>query len=277
MCVIWGIPYLFIRVAVESIAPSVLVFFRAALGAAILLPFALSGGGLGRPRGRWLPLLAFAAVEMGVPWLLLSTAEQTISSSLTGLLISASPLVATILALALRSADRTRPAAVAGLLVGVVGVGLVVGFDLRGGSIVPIGEVLLVATCYAVGPAILSRYLADLPGVGVMAVVLAACAVVYAPIAALQWPHELPALPVLASIAVLAAVCTALAFVLFARLIAEVGPVRATVITYVNPAVAAILGVVALGENLTLGMIAGFGLILLGSVLATRRPAVAQA
>jgi drug/metabolite transporter (DMT)-like permease len=277
MCVIWGIPYLFIRVAVEQISPAVLVFCRAGIAAAILLPFAVRGGGLAGLRRLWLPLLTFSAVEMGIPWLALSTAEQQITSSLAGLLISAVPLVATVLALVLGTAERTRPAALTGLLVGIVGVGLVVGLDIRAGGWLPITEVLLVAVCYAVGPAILSRYLAGQPGVAVMAFALAACAVVYAPIAALHWPTTVPSPSVLFAVGILALVCTALAFVLFGELIAEIGPVRSTVITYVNPAVAAVLGVVALGESLTLAMIGGFALILVGSVLATRRSAIVPA
>src|SRR5207248_4673896 len=145
----------------------------------------------------------------------------------------------------------------AGLLVGIIGVGLVVGLDIRAGGFLPIAEVLLVAVCYAVGPAILSRYLGGQPGVAVMAFALAACAAVYAPAAALNWPPALPSPSVLLAVGVLAFVCTALAFVLFGELIAEIGPVRSTVITYVNPAVAAVLGVVALGENLTPAMLGG--------------------
>lgn len=277
MCVIWGIPYVFIRVAVEQISPAMLVFSRAAIAAVILLPIGLRGGGLGVLRRHWLPVLAFAAIEMGIPWLALSSAEQQITSSLAGLLISAVPLVATVLALLLGTAERTRPAALAGLLVGIVGVGLVVGFDVRAGSLLAIAEVMLVSVCYAVGPAILNRYLAGQPGVAVMALALAATALVYAPVAAFSWPARLPSASVLLAVAILALVCTALAFVLFGQLVAEIGPVRATVITYVNPAVAAALGVLALGETLTAAMIAGFVLILAGSVLATRRAPIPNA
>jgi len=279
MCVIWGIPYLFIRVAVAEISPEVLVFCRAGIAAVILLPFAFRRGAASRLRRRWLPVLAFAAIEIGIPWLALSSAEQQITSSLAGLLISAVPLVATVIALVLGTAERTRPVALAGLLVGIVGVGLVVGLDIRAGNWFPIAQVLLVAVCYAVGPAILSRYLADQPGVAVMAFALAATAIAYVPLAVLTWPAAMPSPSALFAVALLALICTALAFVLFAQLIAEIGPVRSTVITYVNPAVAAVLGVVALGENLTPAMIGGFALILGGSVLATRRarPAAAEA
>ena len=219
---------------------------------------------------RWLPLLVFATVEISVPWLLLSSAETRLSSSLTGLLIAAVPLVGAVLTRTTGSRDRIGATSVAGLVIGVVGVGAIVGLDVGGAGVLPLAEVAGVAVGYAVGPIILSRYLADVPGLGVIAVSLAVSALVYAPIAAFQLPHEPPSGKVIASVVTLAVICTAVAFLLFFLLIAEVGPVRATVITYVNPAVAAALGVGLLGERFTTGMGVGFVLVLLGSVLATR-------
>ena len=158
-----------------------------------------------------------------------------------------------------------------GLLAGLAGVALLAGPHLEsGGGAWPIAEVMLVALCYATGPLIANRKLGDLPGLGMTAVCLAATALVYAAPAALTWPSQLPSAAVLASLAALGVVCTALAFVLFFQLIAEVGPARATVITYVNPAVAVALGVGVLGEPLTPAILAAFVLILSGSVLATR-------
>jgi drug/metabolite transporter (DMT)-like permease len=166
---------------------------------------------------------------------------------------------------------------IAGLLLGLAGVAAIVGLDLHATSVLALAEVGGVAVCYAVGPAILSRYLADLPAVAVIAVSLTLCCAAYAPVAAFQLPAALPRSGVVASVVVLALVCTSLAFLLFFALIAEVGPVRATVITYVNPAVAAVLGVAALGERFTAGMGAGFVLVLVGSALATRRRSEAPA
>jgi drug/metabolite transporter (DMT)-like permease len=276
MCVIWGIPYLFIRVAVAELSPATLVFLRTGIAALILVPVALRRGALRPVLARWRPLLAFAAIEVGIPWFLLSSAEQKISSSLTGLLISAVPLVGTIIAPILGNRDRIGLTGISGLLLGLVGVAAIVGLDLRATSLVALVEIALVVIGYALGPAILARYLSDLPSVSVIAASLAVCALVYAPIAALQWPSSVPHTSVVASVIVLAVVCTALAFLIFFALIAEIGPVRATVITYVNPAVAALLGVVALGENFTLGMGAGFVLVLIGSVLATGRASQLQ-
>ena len=277
MCVIWGIPYLLIRVAVGELSPATLVFFRTGIAALILLPVVVARGGLRPVRRRWIALLAFAAVEVAVPWLMLSSAEQHITSALAGLLICAVPLVGVVIATSLGNREHLGLASLCGLLLGLVGVALIVGFDLRASNMTALVEMALVVIGYAVGPAILSRYLTGIPSVTVIGVSLALCTVVYAPFAALQWPHAMPQLSVIGSVAVLAVVCTAIAFLLFFALIAEIGPVRATVITYVNPAVAAVLGAAVLRESLTLGMGLGFVLVLAGSTLATRRRAPDQA
>lgn len=270
MSVLWGIPYLFIRVAVAEISPATLVLVRTALAAAILLPIALVRVDLRPILRRWRWLVAFAAVEIAIPWVLLGSAEQHLSSSLTGLLLAGVPLVGTAVALTTGAAERMTVVRTAGLVVGLVGVAAIVGSDL--GTTDP-GSLLAVAGVvvgYAVGPAILARRLAGLPAVGVMALSLTLCAVVYIPIAAVQLPSVMPSREVVGSIVVLAVVCTAAAFIVFAALIDEIGPVRATVITYVNPAVAAVLGVAVLHETLTVPMVGGLVLVILGSVLATR-------
>lgn len=166
-------------------------------------------------------------------------------------------------------AERIGWQSLAGLLVGVAGVAAIVGVNVEGG-VVPIAEVGLVAVGYGVGPVILQRWLADLPALGVITASLLVTAVVYAPVAVFSLPEETPSVEAIGSVIGLAVVCTALAFVVFFALIAEIGPVRATVITYINPAVAAVLGVAVLDERFTLGMGIGLVLVLFGSVLATR-------
>jgi drug/metabolite transporter (DMT)-like permease len=277
MSVIWGIPYLFIRVTVAEVSPSFLVLARTILATAILLPIALNRIDVRPILARWRWLLAFAAVEIAIPWIALGSAEQHLSSSLTGLLIAGVPLVGTLIALATGSAERMTGLGWAGLLVGLLGVGAIVGGDFGSSDPVAFLEIAIVVVGYAAGPAILARRLNGLPSIGVMALSLAVCALVYVPIAAVQWPSTVPSAGVLASIVILAVICTAAAFMLFAALIDEIGPVRATVITYINPAVAAILGVLVLGETLTPSMLVGFALVTLGSALATRREQPAPA
>jgi drug/metabolite transporter (DMT)-like permease len=271
MAIIWGIPYLFIRVAVAEISPATLVFVRTSIGAAILLPIALFRVDLRPVLRRWRWLVAFAAVEIAGPWVLLGSAEQHITSSLAALMIAGTPLVGTIVALTTGGSDRLTSTRAAGLLLGIIGVVGIVGADFHASDATAIVEVVLVAIGYAVGPAILSRRLDGLPSIGVMALSLALTALIYAPIAAVQWPAAVPSTNALGAIATLGVVCTALAFILFGELIAEVGPVRATVITYINPAVAAVLGVLVLNETFTVPMAIGFAFVIAGSALATRR------
>jgi drug/metabolite transporter (DMT)-like permease len=270
MSLIWGVPYLLIKVADGGVSVPVLVFARVAGGAVVLLPVALQRGQLRSLRGHWRWLAVFACVEIILPWLFLTAAEKRLSSSMSGLLIASVPIIGVALARLTGSGERLTPLRWTGLLGGLAGVALLAGPGAVHGDLGSIALVMLTAVGYATGPLVASRKLADLPGLAVTAVCLGFAAVVYAPAAALTWPQAVPSAAVLASLAGLALVCTALAFVLFFQLIAEVGPARATVITYVNPAVAVALGVGVLGEPLTPEIIAAFGLILAGSVLATR-------
>ena len=270
MSVIWGIPYLFIRVVVAEVSPSFLVLARTALATAILLPIALVRIDLRPILARWRWVVAFAGIEIALPWVMLGSAEQHLTSSLTGLLVAGVPLVGTVFALATGGSDRIGRARWLGLLVGLLGVSAIVGSDIGSSDVTAFLEVAVVVVCYAIGPAILSRRLGGLPSIGVMALSLALSALVYIPIAALQWPATAPSPSVVGSIVILAVLCTAAAFLIFAALIDEIGPVRATVITYVNPAVAAVLGVLVLKETLTVPMGVGFALVILGSALATR-------
>jgi drug/metabolite transporter (DMT)-like permease len=271
MCVIWGIPYLLIRVAVRELAPVTLVFLRTAIGALILTPVAAYRGELRPLLRHWRPLLAYTAVEVAIPWVLLARAETKLTSSLTGLLIAAVPLVGALIVTLTGDRERLGGRRWLGLLVGIAGVAAIVGLNLGQIDVVALVEIGLVAVGYAVGPIILSRSMTDLPVYGVVAASLVLTGIVYAPFAAASWPSKLPSAHVVESVLGLAIVCTALAFVVFFALIAEVGPVRATVITYINPAVAAVLGVTLLSEHLTTGMVVGFGLVLTGCVLATGR------
>jgi drug/metabolite transporter (DMT)-like permease len=270
MCVIWGIPYLLIKVSLDGLGPVDLVFVRFVIGALVLVPIALTRVEVRPLLRRWGWIVAYTIVEMGVPWILLSDAELRISSSLSGLLVSTVPLLGVGIGLLTRSRERYGWRRMLGLVAGLVGVGVLVGFDVSSSTVGAIAEVLGVAICYAIGPLIISRRLSDLPALGVIASSLLLAALAYAPVAVTQLPHTWPSGEVIAAVATLGLVCTALAFLLFFALIAEVGPVRATVITYVNPAVAVTLGVLLLHEPFTASIAVGFVLILSGSVLAAR-------
>ena len=275
MSVIWGMPYLLIKIAVGGVPVSVLVLARVLIGAALLLPIALRRGEFAALRGVWRWVVLFAFVEIIFPWIVLSEAERSISSSLTGLLLASVPIIVALLGLLIRAGDRLSLIRWVGLLIGLGGVALLAGPNLIGshgsGAVArSVGEVLFVALCYGIGPLIANRKLDSVPTVAMTAASLLLAAVVYAPLAALDWPSSVPSAKVLASIAGLAVICTAAGFLLYFRLISEIGPARASVITYINPAIAVSLGVAVLGERVTPAMLLAFGIILVGSVLATR-------
>jgi drug/metabolite transporter (DMT)-like permease len=268
---IWGVPYLLIKIAVKELSPSTLVLARTSLASLVLLPIALARGDLREVFAAWRPLVAFAVIEIMVPWVLLGIAEQRLASSLTGLLLASVPLVGAALAIATRSDDRLDRRRLAGLLVGLAGVAALVGFEVGGGDVGAVAAVAVVAVCYASGPLILARWLSHLPGLGVITLSMVLTALVYLPLGVVQAPSSWPGTRVALAVAGLAVLCTAIAFLVFFELIAEVGPTRSTVITYLNPAVAVLLGVTLLDEKFSGATAAGFALILTGSVLATRR------
>jgi drug/metabolite transporter (DMT)-like permease len=275
MCVIWGVPYLMIKVAVEELEPTTLVLARTAIAALILCPIALLTGQFRGLGAAWRPLVLYTVIEICVPFVLLGYAETHLSSSLTGLLVSAVPLVGAVIARFSGDRERLGPARLLGLGLGVAGVAALVGLDLGTAQVPALLAMVGVALGYAFGPVVLTRRLADQPGLGVVAASLAIAALVYAVPGTLQAPRTMPSGDVVLAVLGLAVICTALAFLVFFRLIAEVGPARATVITYVNPAVALLLGIAFLDEAFTLGIGLGFVLVLAGSVLATsggRRP-----
>lgn len=274
MGAIWGIPYLLIKVAVEDLSPAGVVFGRTFIATLLLLPLAAARNLLRPLVPHWRPLVLYTLIEICAPWVLLGYAEQELSSSLTGLLVAAVPLMGAIV-VKLTGHETLSSRRVVGLLVGFSGVAALVGFDVEASSMGAVAAVGGVVVCYAVGPVILARYLASLPGLGVVAASLAISAALYAPLGLAQWPDRTPAADTWWAIVGLGVVCTALAFLVFFELIAEAGPSRAVVITYVNPAVALVLGVVVLDERVTVATGVGFGLILLGSVLATSREAPA--
>lgn len=270
MSVIWGIPYLFIKVAVAEVEPSVLVLGRTAIGAVLLVPIALVSSNVRALRPHWRLLVVYTFVEIVGPWLFLSHAETRLSSSLSGLLIAGVPLVGAVLAWSTSHEDRPDAWRVGGLLLGLFGVALVVGFNVAADDLLAVGEVGLVVLGYAIGAMLIAR-MREVPSIAVVAATLALAALVYLPFGIAQRPATLPSTQALGAIAILGVICTALAFIVFFALVREVGPNRATVVTYVNPAVAVALGVWLLGEPLTPTIAAGFVLIALGSFVGTRR------
>ena len=273
--VAWGIPYLLIKVAVEQLDPAMLVLARMAIAAVVMLPFAVARGEIMPVLRRWRPLLAFTVVELVVPQFLLGSAEERLPSSTTGLLIAAVPLAGVGIAFLLGRPERLAPLNWLGIAGGMGGVAALVGFTVGGSDLPSVGKVLVVVAGYALGPAILAKWMSDLPGAGVTTIAFTITAVLYAPAVAVThaWPAAWPSASVLTSVILLGVVCSAAAFSIMVALVGEVGPVRATTVTYVNPAVALIAGAVVLGEPVTGWSVLGFALILAGCYLtAVRRP-----
>lgn len=271
--VIWGVPYLLIKYAIVSFTPVTLVFLRTALGGLVLLPLALRQRAFVPLRSRWKPLLGYTVAEIAVPWLALSDAERVVSSGLAALLIAGVPVVGLVLAFLTGRAERLGPLAAAGLILGMSGVGLLVGREAMTGpgSTVALLEMAPVVVGYALGPMIIARWLHDIPSSGVIVASLLIVAAGCAPWGVAQWPSRIEA-SALTAVVLLGLLCTALAFLFLFALVAEVGPVRATVITYINPAVAVAAGVIFLAEPLTATTVLGFAAIAAGSYLVQRRP-----
>ncbi|WP_194396055.1 DMT family transporter [Microbacterium atlanticum] len=271
MALLWGIPYLFISVAVQSYSPAAVVAGRTLLGALLLLPFALKQRALRPAFGKIGWVLVFGAIEMAGPFLLLGHAEQTLPSGLTGLLVATVPLFAALIAFGGGDRSVLRPARAIGLIVGFIGVFVIVagpGLAVEGGGgLFAVGEVLLVALLYAIAPFVIATKLRDVPALGTITLALLAVGIFYTPIAFLT-QHEVPTLESTVSLVLLAVLCTAVAFIAFFALIARVGPVRAPLFTYVNPVVAIVLGTIILSEPLTPGLLVGFPLVIVGCWLA---------
>ncbi|MDQ2906887.1 MAG: DMT family transporter [Ktedonobacteraceae bacterium] len=272
MSVFWGIPYFFIKIAVRELDPAVIVFARAAIAAAVLIPLAASRKML-RPLFRhWPIILLFSLIHMVGAFLLISYGEQHVSSSITSLLIAANPLLVALLALGFDKSERINGPRLIGLLIGMVGLVILLGFDIGGDGQLWLGAalILLAATGYAIGAMMLKhRPLVALPRIAVAAAECSITSIILLPWVILQPPSRVPSVNVLASLLVLGLICTALALPTFFALIAEVGASRGTVITYVNPAISVLLGVTILREQLTLATIAGFLLIIAGCWLST--------
>jgi drug/metabolite transporter (DMT)-like permease len=270
---IWGVPYLFLKVAVEEISPAVVVLGRVAIGAAILLPIALKRNVFFIPRKYWPFVLLYTVTELIGPWYFITVAEQKITSGLTGLLVATVPIWAAILASIFGDKTVWHEGRLFGLIVGFIGVIAVVGIEsLSGGQdIVAIGMVILAAMGYAYAINMITRRIPEVPGLGLNTWAMIITSIVFLPFAIGSWPTQMPSVEAIGSVVVLGVLCTAVAFVIFFRLIAEVGPPRASLVTYLNTAVAVVLGVVILDEPFTLGIAIGLPLVLVGSYFASRK------
>lgn len=269
--ILWGIPYFLIKVAIAEMSPVFLAWARVAIGAAILLPLAWRLGALRGVWARWRWMLAFATVEITFPFVLIPLGERWISSSLAAILIAAVPLTVALLAIRYAPSERPTGSRLVGLLIGLTGVIALMGIDVAGKPLELLGALCILGATigYAVGPMIAKMRLSDLHPLGPVSLGLLVSTVSLAPLAAAMPPDRMPSAGALWAVAGLGVACTAAGLALFFFLVAEAGPSRATVITYINPAIAVVLGITLLGERPGAATVAGLLLILAGSWLST--------
>ncbi|ASY27857.1 EamA-like transporter family protein [Candidatus Planktophila limnetica] len=273
---LWGIPYMFMKIAIDTFTPSVIVFGRVIIGAALLIPIALKQGGVREIIKGWKYVVPYAAAEMIGPWYLISSAEKDISSGLAGLLVATVPIWATIFASV--NGDKTvwHSTRLFGLVFGFAGLVALVGIESITGnsSLTSIFMVLLASILYAYAVNMITKKLPGVSGIALNGVAMGISAVFFAPFAYVQWPQTAIPMNAIWSVIGLGVLCTALAFVLFFKVMADIGPARASLVTYINTAFAVLLGVIILSEPITLGIMVGLPMVLVGSYFASRKPTV---
>ncbi len=276
---LWGIPYLFIKVAVDEetgYAPAIVVFGRVLIGAAILIPLAIKDRSIFEAF-RGIKYVAFyALLEMVIPWILIGTAEQKISSGLAGLLIASVPIWSNIITYVQGDVDALKANRLFGIGIGFVGVVLIVGIETLTGSSDPLSilMVIIAAIGYAYAIIMIRSKLPNVSGIAINAVAMALTAIFYLPFTIALWPDHAVSPEATYSVIALGIFSTGLAFAFFFTLIADIGPTRASLVTYWNTAIAVVLGVIILSEPITVGIGIGLPLVMLGSWLVNRRERV---
>ena len=270
---LWGIPYLFMKVAVVEFQPSVIVFSRVLIGSAILVPIAIRRGALAGALKNFRYVMPYAIGEMIGPWILITTAEKKLSSGLAGLLVATVPIWSTVITSIYGDRSVWHRKRLMGLIIGFIGVFLVVGLESFSGeqNLLSIGMILLASVGYAWSTIMVNRKIPHVDGIAINGTAMAITAIFYLPFAVIQMPDHLPSLKAGASVLALGLFSTAFAFIAFFIVMNDIGPARASLVTYLNTAFAVLLGVVLLGEPLTLGIGIGLPLVLIGSYFASRK------
>ena len=273
---LWGIPYLFIRVAVDpetGFSPAIVVFMRVFIGALILIPISIYDKSLFIAIKGWKYIAVYALFEMVIPWILIGTAEQSITSGLAGLLVASVPIFSTIIASMYGDKSVWHPRRLFGMAIGFLGVFLLVGIESFTGSSDPIAIFMMLGASvgYAYAVIYITRKMPGVSGVAINAIAMAMTALFYSPALFLLWPDHKISLSATYSVIALGIFSTGIAFAVFFTVMAEIGPTRASLVTYMNTAFAVVLGVLILSEPLTIGIIVGLPLVLIGSYLASRK------
>ncbi len=273
---LWGIPYLLLKIAVKEIQPTVIVFARVLIGACVLIPLAIRQGSFSLSLKNWRYVIPYAALEMIGPWILITTAEQKLNSGLAGLLVATVPIWSTLITSLQGDRSAWHKKRLFGLVIGFLGLVLVVGIESlsQKQSTTAIGMILLAAMGYAYAPIRVNQKIPHVDGMAINGFAMLTTAIFYLPFAIVQAPNHLPSTKAISAVVGLGLFSTAFAFIYFFKLMRDIGPARASLVTYVNTAFAVILGVIILGEPLTLGIALGLPLVLIGSYFASRKSAL---
>lgn len=271
LAALWGGSFLFMRVAAPSFGPVALIALRVAIASCFLVPILTLRGGMGALRTHWPHLLAVGVLNSAIPFCLFAYAELTLTAGFTSVLNAAAPLFAAIVAFTWLS-ERMSSLRVLGLAIGFIGVIVLVGgssvIDAKQGG-VAVAAALSATVLYGVASSYTKRFLTGVPPLAVATGSQLAAAIVLAPLAYWLWPAQTPTGSVWLHVIALGIACTGVAYILFFRLVAHVGPTRAVSVTFLIPVFGVLWGILFLGEQLTLNMVIGCAVILLGTSLST--------
>lgn len=273
---LWGVPYLFMKVAVEELSTPLIVFARVLIGALVLIPLAFYKKTLTPALKYWRYILLYAVLEMVIPWSLITSSQRDLSSGVVALLVATVPIWATFFAHYsgdTTAAHRTR---IFGIAIGLLGIALIVGIESLNdvANIISLFSVLVAAFSYAWAVNMITSKAPDASGVAINGIAMAISTAIFAPFALTNLPKSTPSSDAILATIGLGVLCTAIAFWIFFKVLDEIGPARASLVVYPNTAIAVVLGIILLDEKLTLAIAIGLPLVLVGSYYASRKPVI---
>jgi len=271
---LWGVPYLFMKVAVEELSTPMIVFTRLMIGAALLVPLALREGSLKSALKYWRYILLYAVLEMVIPWSLITSSQRDLSSGVVALLVATVPIWATLFAHQTGDSTAAHRVRIFGIIIGLIGITLIVGIESISdfGNIRALLQILVAAASYAWAVNMITRKAPGISGIAINGIAMMISSVIFAPFAIANRPETLPSLEVTLSMLGLGVPCSGIAFWVYFVVLDEIGPARASLVVYPNTAVAVVLGIVILREPITLAILIGLPLVLVGSYFASRKP-----
>ena len=271
LAALWGGSFIFIRIAAPVLGPIVLVTLRVFLAGSALLVYALITRSDLELRTRWRQYLILGALNSAIPFVLISTAELQLPASLAAILNATSPLFGAVIA-AIWIKDPLTRRKIAGLVIGLIGVGVLVGWSPT--EFTPVvalaaGASLLGAAFYGLASVYTKAKVVGARPIGMATGSQFAAGLLLLPFVPFSTRTGSPSITVVFSVLALALLCTALAYLLYFRLIVDVGPAKALTVTFLVPIFGTLWGALFLGEQITISTMAGCGVVLAGTALVT--------